>query len=44
MLKSVGNNHENVDLMSFVKLVFDQEPFTKPDIDVLGYERCEKSK
>lgn len=31
---SISSHNQNLDLLSFIKLVFDQEPFTKPHINV----------
>jgi hypothetical protein len=35
LLKNYSGDKQNLDLMSFIKVIFDGEPFTKPMINVL---------
>lgn len=35
LFKNYSGDKQNLDLMSFIKVVFDGEPFTKPMINVL---------
>lgn len=35
LFKNYSGNKQNLDLLSFMKVVFDEEPFTKPRINVL---------
>ena len=34
-MNEFSNNNRNIDLLSFIKMVFDSEPFTKPHVQVL---------
>ncbi len=36
LMSNFSSQHKNLDLLTFIKLVFDQEPFTKPNIRVLN--------